>query len=337
MKRLHQLSVDTAKQAINELRLMQRHFSTPSYLLKYKKLTQTANESKSNLFWSITIGDCIMSDFSTSIDTLNLNKQSFERKTNSFRSSNENTLIQINQTQQQQQETVECSSKTQFYSPYTEKSVYIDAIATSNQSTSVKRLETISSLGNSNKNISWSNLEQFLDSEEEEEEEEEMLKEEESEDFYSNQEILYDETVELTNELNTREENEYDFANSLLTIEYRPYNQYATNLNFNNLHLSTTSLALSLSSSSVGLYYKALNSLKFQSNLTDKLIQIQEFNFEETLKKLINSLPNIFPHLLYSLLKGRPVVCVSRYCSDLAYLQAVVDCLSNFCPTLSIV
>jgi hypothetical protein len=131
-----------------------------------------------------------------------------------------------------------------------------------------------------------------------------------------------------------KEQNEYDFANSLLTIEYKPYNQYSMNFNYKNLCLSQNSLLtrVSLTSSSIGNYYKTMNRLKFQSNLTDKLVQINEFNFEETLKKLINTYTSIMPHLLYSLLKGKPVICVARSCSDLAYLESVVDCLSNFLP-----
>lgn len=120
-----------------------------------------------------------------------------------------------------------------------------------------------------------------------------------------------------------KEESEYDFLNSLLTVDYKSNNftQNPTNL-----------LALSLSSSSLALYYKCLNQLNYRSNMIDKLIQIAEFNFEETLRTLVNTHSNIFPHLLYSLLKGRPIVCVSRYCADLQYLQSLLDCLSNLLP-----
>ena len=145
-----------------------------------------------------------------------------------------------------------------------------------------------------------------------------------NEDFYSSDDCVDSlknliESKHLLKEAR-KKQNEYDFANSLLTIEYKPYNQYA---------LATT---LSLTESSVGNYYKAINSLKYQSNLTDKLVQISEFNFENSLKKLINTYTNIMPHLIYSLLKGKPVICVSRSCADLAYLESVVDCLSNFQP-----
>jgi hypothetical protein len=158
-------------------------------------------------------------------------------------------------------------------------------------------------------------------------------------EFYSG---LIDDTAAHASELvnkagaseKKKEQNEYDFANSLLTIEYKPYNQYSMNFNYKNLYLSQHSLLtrVSLTSSSVGNYYKTMNRLKFQSNLTDKLVQINEFNFEETLKKLLNTYTAIMPHLLYSLLKGKPVICVARSCSDLAYLESVVDCLSNFLP-----
>jgi hypothetical protein len=97
MKRFHQLCSDTARQAINELRLMQRHFSTPYHLLKYKELTrmgnseifsyknnQNARSNSSNLFWSITLGNSLIADFSTNIDTFNLNKYALIKKSNIY-------------------------------------------------------------------------------------------------------------------------------------------------------------------------------------------------------------------------------------------------------------
>ncbi len=96
MKRFHQLCSDTARQAINELRLMQRYFSTPYHLLKYKEITNMANEmftnrnklkkssNNYNLFWSITLGNCLIADFSTNIDTFNLNKCALIKKSNIF-------------------------------------------------------------------------------------------------------------------------------------------------------------------------------------------------------------------------------------------------------------
>ena len=96
MKRFHQLCSDTARQAINELRLMQRYYSTPYHLLKYKEITSVGNEPFSdknklkkssanyNLFWSITLGNCLIADFSTNIDTFNLNKYALIKKSNIF-------------------------------------------------------------------------------------------------------------------------------------------------------------------------------------------------------------------------------------------------------------
>jgi hypothetical protein len=94
MKRLHQLCEDTARKAINQLRLMHRYFSTPYYLLKYNELTQInknnrresssssspSHSDRSHLFWSITLGDCLMADFATNKDTFNLNKYSVIQK-----------------------------------------------------------------------------------------------------------------------------------------------------------------------------------------------------------------------------------------------------------------
>lgn len=83
MKRLHQLCENTARKAINELRLMHRHFSMPSYLLKYNELTKSSHKPHSNLFWSITMGDMALVDFSTNLDTLNLNKSTLMQQPNS--------------------------------------------------------------------------------------------------------------------------------------------------------------------------------------------------------------------------------------------------------------
>lgn len=92
MKRLHHLSVHTAKQAINEMRLVQVYFSTPNYLLKFREIHQNiaaTKESKfikhqdSNHFWSVTFGDCAIDNFSTSIDTVNLNKYNLIKNYNS--------------------------------------------------------------------------------------------------------------------------------------------------------------------------------------------------------------------------------------------------------------
>jgi hypothetical protein len=115
-----------------------------------------------------------------------------------------------------------------------------------------------------------------------------------------------------------------------LTLDYRPFNQYHHS-SIGHQQRSLSISQLSITSSAIGAYYSSLNTHnKHRSDLTTKLAQISEFNFEETLKKLIAQHFAIMPHLLYSLLKGRPVICVSRYCTDMFQLTAIVDCLSNF-------
>lgn len=86
MKRLHQLSIHTAKQAINEMRLMQAYFNTPFYLLKFRQLNSVdrpenkCSYNNANHFWSITLGDCVIDDFSASIGVASLNKNSLIKK-----------------------------------------------------------------------------------------------------------------------------------------------------------------------------------------------------------------------------------------------------------------
>ena len=248
-------------------------------------------------------------------------------------------------------------------------SFYADAIITNTSDSKIYTIENVPSLAEDTKlkriitndsSASWNNLERYLDFDQYNDEDEDefysdignstktsdqtepaepklIQQQKSSEDEQTNAKLLYelyeyeeeydDDGTEVSS---AKEENEYDFANSLLTLEYKPYNQYSNNLDLNGLYLTASSL--SLTSLSVSLYYSALNRFKYQSTITDKLIQISEFNFEETLRKLLNTYSTFLPHVLYSLLKGRPVICVSRYCKDLAYLSSVVDCLSNLIP-----
>lgn len=79
MKRLHQLCKETAKKAINRLRLMHRYLSTPYYLLKFNDLTQAKRhkDDRFHLYWSMTFGDCLIGDFSSSWEYLEANINTF--------------------------------------------------------------------------------------------------------------------------------------------------------------------------------------------------------------------------------------------------------------------
>lgn len=338
-KRLQQLCVDTAKQAINELRLMHYHFSKPYYLLKYKQITSmglsnfsntsnsvsynstlsniTSNSSsnlsnQSNLFWSITLGDCKIADFSTQIDLFNLNKSTLIKRTNK-------TEINLNINNNSN------NNSTQFFSPLNQSIQLINKIETSSSTNdefySINNKETSSSCATT----TWQEFEQYLNESISDEEEEESKDQNDEEESISSDPETYidfeEETNNNYNKLNEKDENEYDFANSLLTI----------NKNFDSLSISSQ---LSITSSSAGLYYSALNkqNQKYQTELITKLSQISDFNFERTLKDFMTQYSPIMPHLMYSLLKGRPVICVSRYCQDLQYLQSILDCLANFIP-----
>ncbi|RNA16956.1 Guanine nucleotide exchange protein SMCR8 -like protein [Brachionus plicatilis] len=266
MKKLHELCPDTVKQAINQLKLTQRYFSTWFHLLKYKKSSLGPQSLKHNIFWSMTAGDCHICDFSLDIDTQSLSKTILDKKCD--------------------------RSTSQLFSACSEPTVYVDA----------KSQPTL-------KEFSWSNLEHYLDVFEPSDSlDDEYLSANDAE--FTDQDIMYEDEYSCKKELN-----EYDFANSLLAI-----------------YPSSNSLAVSLSSSSVGLFYKALNSLRCQSSIADKIVQFQEFNFEQNFKNLFQKFPVALPHVFYSILKGRPLVCVSRYCSSQGRLQSVLECLSNFVP-----
>ena len=96
MKRLHQLSCHTAKQAINEMRLMQLYFSTPFYLLKFRELaTPVGNFSKSN-FWSLVCGEIAVANFATHVDSFSLHKHNLIKWANGKSSQNESFTLYIN-------------------------------------------------------------------------------------------------------------------------------------------------------------------------------------------------------------------------------------------------
>jgi hypothetical protein len=78
-------------------------------------------------------------------------------------------------------------------------------------------------------------------------------------------------------------------------------------------------------------------SLQQSSNLkqiNEKLIEINEFDFDSILRTfLYKKFPNSFVHIIYTLLKGRPLVVITRY-KQLNYdkLQMLINCLFNFIP-----
>ena len=114
-------------------------------------------------------------------------------------------------------------------------------------------------------------------------------------------------------------ESEYDFVNSLVDDKKRG--------NFSS-YLPKDSL----SSQSASSIHAAYNRCPKQPSLTDTLVRLIEMNFEETLLNLATQYSSLLPHVLYSVLKGRPVVVVSRFCEDYARLRAVVDTLGHFVP-----
>lgn len=119
--------------------------------------------------------------------------------------------------------------------------------------------------------------------------------------------------------------NEYDFVNSLIDQRENSY----TIKPIQTHHLP---IGYSLAHNSQSKVYAAFNRCKDNPSLTDTLIDMIKFNFEETLLNLSNQYTEFFPHLLYSILKGRPVICISRYCQDQPNLISIVETLSNFVP-----
>ena len=50
----------------------------------YDRYQQKRSSSGHNLLWSITLGNCLVADFSTNIDTFNLNKYALIKKSNVY-------------------------------------------------------------------------------------------------------------------------------------------------------------------------------------------------------------------------------------------------------------
>ena len=135
MKPLRELSYETIENAYEEIDGMYNYFSMPYYILKYRQLTlksatsshmfdrfkmakylttsQTTEADRKeklndlekvkskfdrnfNLFWSITMGDCVITDFSLFIDEYNLNKYQLIKKTSGASASNGNNSVTKN-------------------------------------------------------------------------------------------------------------------------------------------------------------------------------------------------------------------------------------------------
>ncbi len=342
MKRLHHLSKHTARQAINEMHLMRVYFSTPHYLLKFRDILdqhshhyhQNQQQNKHldgiNHFWSITTGSCVIDDFSTSIDTVSLNKYSFLKRTSltsgSQLTTNYSQILpefdeqklklmtsSIDGQREAPKNASNTSGQTQYFSPLKEETT------TSTLDNINNHTETFSNdYSHASAAITtWENLENlFYDAIDT------MAVEEDDQELYaSTSECGGDEcTPEQDLQSTNNKENEYDFVNSLLDYKKAkntPLNMYLTS---------------SFSFTSPVDVYAAFNKCRPQPSLTDSILHMIEFNFEEVLLNLTTNYSAIFPHLLYSVLKGRPVVCIARYSEDLIYLKSVVDLLSQYVP-----
>lgn len=174
-------------------------------------------------------------------------------------------------------------------------------------------------------NVSWKNLEKYLKEENEESKNIELDNEPSNEQFFSDEdddessaeeEQENKESSSMSNSMDKNDQifsnnksdhhmiesnsyNEYDFANSLLTLDSQLTQQYQKRRQRRHL------LALSLATSSTALFYRTLSEIKFASSLGEKLTQMAEFNFEATLKRLVLNHYQLLPHLFYSILKGK--------------------------------
>ena len=174
MKRMYQLCTFTAKKAINELKLMQRYFSTPYYLLKFNEITKSNSDCEqgtntnnmltchkrkrddTNLFWSITFGDCSISSFFP----LDKNLINSKQKRMSLEISNvknkQSSIKLINASQASHMQTkfyspINNSKKDKEYREKDETTVYLDAATSISE---VTQIETCSSIQNNQEALS---------------------------------------------------------------------------------------------------------------------------------------------------------------------------------------
>ena len=90
--------------------------------------------------------------------------------------------------------------------------------------------------------------------------------------------------------------------------------------------------------------YDFVNSIIFNKNtqqapnikqISEKLVEINEFDFDSILRTyLYKKFSNSFVHILYSLLKGRPLVIITRskLSENFDKLNMLINCLYNFIP-----
>lgn len=227
MKSIHELAKDTARLAINKLRLVHKTFSKNFLTLKFRDI-ESYYLKNSNKNCCVTMGDCLMSDFSSRIDVETLNQ--------SLLTNNESLPININERPQ------DILQHDEYFTPICTGPLndYDGSTVSSQESVCLSRAMS---------RISF----------------------------------------------NEQDETDYDFAES-----YKKYEELTSN---------ETSL------------------------IADKYHRIYELNFEAILKlTILKNYKNFLPHLLYSIVKGRPLVIISRYKSDLDKLTSISNCLASFIP-----
>jgi hypothetical protein len=79
LKPIDQLALHTSSLAFRKLRQLHKHYSTPIYLLKYKDLERNTiandqNRPMHSAFWSFSMGNCFLYDFSNKIEVMKYNE-----------------------------------------------------------------------------------------------------------------------------------------------------------------------------------------------------------------------------------------------------------------------
>jgi len=85
------------------------------------------------------------------------------------------------------------------------------------------------------------------------------------------------------------------------------------------------------------LYFKYKTSeeqvYRLDKHVADKYLHFYEFNFEAIFRcVLLKNYKNFLAHVFYTLLKGRPLIVISRFACDIDKLQSIVSILANFLP-----
>lgn len=328
MKNIYQLAPKTARLAFKKLRMLHKHYSKPYYLLKLNdielrrvnKIEKTSdllqikhnslNQTLLNNFWFITLGDCLLYDLSFKVNILNYYQNLLCQQ------SSDMSTIKTNKTLNLNNDIKYYSINTASMGSVNNTNVHHHGNGNGNingdgdvdddiKKFSISMSKYYTPLNNDDEDYKHHFNAINGDDDDDDDENDEFL--DVHNDNATNAED--DEYERSLHNNHNNDSNDYDFVNSILTHFTRNNSTTIKNENFNS-HIH--------------------NDVKL---LNKKYLELNEFNFESVLRTIVyKQFPNSLQHILYTLLKGRPLVIISRYRLNYDKLSLIIDCLKNFIP-----